>query len=49
MSIRVIARAVADLTDIFYFSARKLGSVRGGGICTNNKEAYEKMVPRSDV
>lgn len=45
MSIREIARAVADLTDIFYFSARKLGSARGGGICTNNKEAYEKMRP----
>lgn len=45
MSIREIALAVADATDIFYFSARKLGCARGGGICTNNKEAYEKMRP----
>lgn len=45
MSIREIARSIADLVDIFYFSARKLGSARGGGICTNNEEAYKKMRP----
>ena len=32
MSIREITRAMADLCDIIYFSARKLGCVRGGGI-----------------
>ena len=43
MSIREITRALADLSDIIYFSARKLGCARGGGICTNNKEIYEKI------
>ena len=43
MSIREITRALADLSDIIYFSARKLGCARGGGICTNNKEIYQKM------
>ena len=43
MSIREITRAMADLADIIYFSARKLGCARGGGICTNNRDAYMKM------
>ena len=43
MSIREITRALADLSDIIYFSARKLGCARGGGICTNNKEIYQKI------
>jgi tryptophanase len=43
MSIREISRAMADLSDIIYFSARKLGCARGGGICTNNKDVYLKM------
>lgn len=43
MSIREITKAMADLSDIIYFSARKLGCARGGGICTNNKEYYTKM------
>lgn len=43
MSIREITRALADLSDIIYFSARKLSCARGGGICTNNKEIYEKI------
>ena len=42
-SIREITRAIADLSDIIYFSARKLGCARGGGICTNNQAAFEKM------
>lgn len=48
MSIREITREMADLSDIIYFSARKLGCARGGGICTNNEETYLKireMVP----
>ncbi|HOV25388.1 MAG TPA: tryptophanase [Pseudobacteroides sp.] len=43
MSIREIARAMADLSDIIYFSARKLGCARGGGICTRNKDIYMKL------
>lgn len=43
MTIREITREIADLSHIIYFSARKLGFGRGGGICTNSKEAYEKM------
>lgn len=43
MSIREITREISDLCDIMYFSARKLGCARGGGICTNNKEIYLKI------
>jgi tryptophanase len=43
MTIKEIIRAIADLSDIIYFSARKLGCVRGGGICLNDKEIYSKM------
>jgi len=43
MSIRKITKEIAKCTDIIYFSARKLGSARGGGICTNNPEYYNKM------
>jgi tryptophanase len=43
MSINAIAREIGDLSDIIYFSARKLGCARGGGICTNKKEYYLKM------
>jgi tyrosine phenol-lyase len=43
-TIREITREIADLFDIVYFSARKLGFVRGGGICTNNKSFYESMM-----
>ncbi len=43
MSIREITRAMSDLSDIIYFSARKLGHGRGGGICTNNQEIYLKI------
>ncbi|MCK9523453.1 MAG: tryptophanase [Proteobacteria bacterium] len=43
MSIRQITRELSDLFDIIYFSGRKLGCARGGGICTNNREDYIKM------
>jgi tyrosine phenol-lyase len=43
MSIREISRAIADLCDIIYFSARKLGCARGGGICTSNRAIYLKL------
>ncbi len=43
MSIREITRAIADLSDIIYFSARKLGCARGGGICTSSEADYLKI------
>lgn len=43
MSIREITLEMASLCDIVYFSARKLGCARGGGICTSNRELFEKM------
>lgn len=42
-SIREINREMSDLSDVIYFSARKLGFARGGGICTSNKEIYMQM------
>ena len=38
-----ITLKLASLCDVIYFSARKLGCARGGGICTNNKEIFIKM------
>jgi len=38
-----IMREFGDLSDIIYFSARKLGCARGGGICLNRKDLMEKM------
>jgi len=43
MSIREITLKMASLCDIIYFSARKLGCARGGGICTSSTELFEKM------
>jgi tryptophanase len=40
MTIHEIAKAMAAASDILYFSGRKLGFARGGGMCTNNKEHY---------
>lgn len=42
-SLGEILKAITSLADIVYFSARKLSSSRGGGICTNSKELYLKM------
>lgn len=42
-SIREITREIADLYDIIYFSARKLGAARGGGIITNSEKAFMAM------
>jgi tryptophanase len=41
--IREITREMADHSDIIYFSARKLGHARGGGMCTNNHDVYMKL------
>ena len=43
MTIREITRALCDNADIIYFSARKLGFARGGGIAMNDKGYYERM------
>jgi tyrosine phenol-lyase len=43
MSIAQIIRAMFDISHVTYFSARKLGCVRGGGICTNDEKAYLAM------
>lgn len=42
-NIKDITREIASLSDIVYFSARKLGCARGGGILTSNEELYIKM------
>jgi tyrosine phenol-lyase len=43
LSIREIALRYASLCDIVYFSARKLGCARGGGICIKSEELYRRM------
>lgn len=43
VSLGDILKKMCDLSDIVYFSARKVSSSRGGGICTNNKDLYNKM------
>lgn len=43
MSIRAITRALADEMDVIYFSARKLGFAKGGGICVRDRVMFEKM------
>ena len=42
-SIGYILNQMCDLSDIVYFSGRKVSSSRGGAICTNNKDLYNKM------
>lgn len=43
LSIRDITRRMADLCDVIYFSARKLGCARGGGMCIRSEELYRRM------
>jgi tryptophanase len=43
MSIEEITRAMSDEVDIIYFSARKLGCARGGGIVTNHFDLFRQM------
>ncbi|MBR2333086.1 MAG: tryptophanase, partial [Rikenellaceae bacterium] len=38
-----ILKTMTNLADLVYFSARKLSSSRGGGICTNRRDIYGKM------
>ena len=39
-----ISRELGCLFDITYFSARKLGCARGGGIVTNREDLYNEMI-----
>ncbi|WP_145105947.1 tryptophanase [Cereibacter sediminicola] len=43
LSIPEITRQIADLCDVIYFSARKLGCARGGAICIRSEDLYRKM------
>lgn len=43
LSIREITRRMADLCDVIYFSARKPGCARGGGMCIRSEELYRRM------
>lgn len=43
MSIREIIHEIAVCADIVYFSARKLGAARGGGIVTDSKKLFLRM------
>lgn len=38
-----ITREMGQIFDVIYFSARKLGCVRGGGIVTNDEKHYNRM------
>jgi len=42
-SLTDIIKIMTGLADIIYFSARKLSSSRGGGICTNNEVIYKEL------
>jgi tyrosine phenol-lyase len=42
-SLNSILLQMCDLADIVYFSGRKVTSSRGGAICTNNIELYNKI------
>ena len=44
LSIREITRILSDTADVIYFSARKLGHVRGGGIITNDEATYKNLL-----
>ncbi|MDR1677571.1 MAG: tryptophanase [Deltaproteobacteria bacterium] len=38
-----LVKEIASLMDIIYFSGRKLGCARGGGICTGSKDEYLRL------
>ena len=42
-SIREITRMIADLYDVIYFSARKFGFSRGGGILVRDEKMFHEM------
>ena len=41
--LKAITREIASLTDVIYFSGRKLGAARGGGMLTSDDELYLKI------
>lgn len=43
VTIASILHEMCDLADIVYFSGRKVSSSRGGAICTNSTDLYNKM------
>ena len=43
MSIAEIALAISKCADIIYFSARKLGSAKGGGIVIDDVKLFDQM------
>ncbi len=43
MEIAEIMRAMCDQFDIIYFSARKVGFGRGGGICVRDSDMFHKL------
>lgn len=44
LSIREITKMISASADIIYFSARKLGHVRGGGMITNDEKFYKQLL-----
>jgi len=44
-SMAEIILTMTGLADLVYFSARKLSSSRGGGICTNDYKIYKELEP----
>ncbi len=44
-SMAEILLCMTDLADLVYFSARKLSSSRGGGICTNDHKIFKELEP----
>ena len=42
-SVAEILREMCEQADIVYFSSRKVSSSRGGAICTNRPEVFDKM------
>lgn len=40
-----IIHIMTGLSDLVYFSARKLSSSRGGGICTNDQKIFKELEP----
>ncbi|MGI6573170.1 MAG: tryptophanase [Fermentimonas sp.] len=40
-----VIQTMTGLADIVYFSARKLSSSKGGGICTNSTDIYKDLSP----
>ncbi len=44
-SMAEIIKTMTGLADLVYFSARKLSSSRGGGICTNDEKTFKELEP----